>query len=101
MTAAISDPLIGSVIADRYEVIRKIAKGGMGTIYEVRNTRLGRTFALKTIFFLFFFIWVRWTVPRFRYDQVMKIGWSKLLPLAIANLIVCALGIAAIDAYFS
>ncbi len=49
MTAAISDPLIGAVIADRYEVIRKIAKGGMGTIYEVRNTRLGRTFALKTI----------------------------------------------------
>jgi serine/threonine-protein kinase len=49
MTAAISDSLIGTIIADRYEVIRKIAKGGMGTIYEVRNTRLGRTFALKTI----------------------------------------------------
>ena len=57
------------------------------------------TFALKTVFFLFFFIWVRWTVPRFRYDQVMNIGWRKLLPLAIANLIVCAVGIAAIDRY--
>jgi eukaryotic-like serine/threonine-protein kinase len=49
MGAAISDPLIGSIIANRYEVVRKMAKGGMGTIYEVRNTRLGRTFALKTI----------------------------------------------------
>jgi len=57
------------------------------------------TFILKTIGFLFFFIWVRWTVPRFRYDQVMKIGWKRLLPLAIANLIVCALGIAAIDTF--
>jgi serine/threonine protein kinase len=43
------DPLIGSVIAERYEVIRVIGKGGMGTIYEVRNTRLGRSFALKTL----------------------------------------------------
>lgn len=57
------------------------------------------TFALKTVFFLFFFIWVRWTVPRFRYDQVMRIGWRKLLPLAIANLIFCAVGIAVFDRY--
>jgi serine/threonine protein kinase len=49
VSAAIADPLVGSIIAGRYEVIRKLAKGGMGTIYEVRNTRLGRTFALKTI----------------------------------------------------
>jgi NADH-quinone oxidoreductase subunit H len=48
----------------------------------------------KVAFLIFFFMWVRWTVPRFRYDQVMKIGWNKLLPLAIANLIACALGIA-------
>jgi len=49
VTVAYSDPLIGAVIADRYEVIRRIAKGGMGMIYEVTNIRLGRTFALKTI----------------------------------------------------
>ncbi len=55
------------------------------------------TFGAKVVFFLFFFIWVRWTVPRFRYDQVMAIGWRRLLPLAIANLVVCALGIAWID----
>jgi len=43
------DPLIGAVVAGRYEVIRIIGKGGMGTIYEVKNTRLGRSFALKTL----------------------------------------------------
>jgi len=48
----------------------------------------------KTLFFIFVFMWVRWTVPRFRYDQVMKLGWQKLLPLAIGNLIVYAIGIA-------
>jgi NADH-quinone oxidoreductase subunit H len=48
----------------------------------------------KVLSMIFFFMWVRWTVPRFRYDQVMKIGWQKLLPLAIANLLVYAIGIA-------
>ena len=51
----------------------------------------------KTLFFIFVFMWVRWTVPRFRYDQVMKLGWQKLLPLAIGNLIVYAVGIAIHD----
>jgi NADH-quinone oxidoreductase subunit H len=51
-------------------------------------------FLSKLMFFIFLFMWVRWTVPRFRYDQVMKLGWQKLLPLAIGNLIVYALAIA-------
>ncbi|HKB57772.1 MAG TPA: complex I subunit 1 family protein [Lacunisphaera sp.] len=48
----------------------------------------------KALFFIFVFMWVRWTVPRFRYDQVMKLGWQKLLPLAIGNLIFYAVLIA-------
>lgn len=48
----------------------------------------------KVLFFMFVFMWVRWTVPRFRYDQVMKLGWQKLLPLAIGNLIFYAIVIA-------
>jgi NADH-quinone oxidoreductase subunit H len=48
-------------------------------------------FALKTLGFLFFFIWVRWTIPRFRYDQLMNLGWKVLLPLGIANVFVTAL----------
>ena len=45
------------------------------------------TFFLKLCFFLFFFVWVRWTIPRFRYDQVMRIGWRVLLPVAVLNLL--------------
>ncbi|MSU24318.1 MAG: NADH-quinone oxidoreductase subunit H [Opitutus sp.] len=51
----------------------------------------------KIVFLLFLFMWVRWTVPRFRYDQVMKLGWQKLLPLSIANLVFYALGIAFLE----
>jgi NADH-quinone oxidoreductase subunit H len=48
-------------------------------------------FSVKTAFFLFVFIWVRWTVPRFRYDQVMRLGWKYLLPIALANVFVTGL----------
>ena len=48
-------------------------------------------FSVKTGFFLFLFIWVRWTLPRFRYDQVMRLGWKILLPLALANVFVTGL----------
>src|SRR6056297_3415731 len=47
-------------------------------------------FTAKTAFFVFVFIWVRWTIPRFKYNQVMKLGWSKLLPLSILNFFVIA-----------
>jgi NADH-quinone oxidoreductase subunit H len=50
-------------------------------------------FGLKVLTLIFIFMWVRWTVPRFRYDQVMKLGWQKLLPLSIANLIAYTIGI--------
>ena len=45
----------------------------------------------KIFFFIFFFMWVRWTLPRFRYDQLMNLGWKSLLPLSIANLLVTAI----------
>ena len=48
-------------------------------------------FSVKTAFFLFVFIWVRWTVPRFRYDQVMRLGWKVLLPIALANVFITGL----------
>lgn len=49
------------------------------------------TFSLKVVALVFFFIWVRWTLPRFRYDQLMDLGWKVMLPIALLNLFVTAL----------
>jgi NADH-quinone oxidoreductase subunit H len=70
------------------------------------NTLLGPTwgplvgvavFFFKIIAFIFFFMWVRWTVPRFRYDQLMNLGWKVLIPLAIANIVITAIVITVVD----
>jgi NADH-quinone oxidoreductase subunit H len=42
----------------------------------------------KIVFFIFFFMWIRWTIPRFRYDQLMNLGWKVMIPLAIFNIMV-------------
>ncbi|MFZ9330905.1 MAG: NADH-quinone oxidoreductase subunit NuoH [Chitinophagaceae bacterium] len=54
-------------------------------------------FFAKIAFFLFLFIWVRWTIPRFRYDQLMDLGWKKLIPLALANLLITAVVLLALN----
>jgi NADH-quinone oxidoreductase subunit H len=48
-------------------------------------------FMLKALAILFFYIWVRWTIPRFRFDQLMKIGWGVLLPIALVNIVITGL----------
>jgi len=63
--------------------------GLSGMAYEW--TRVGfefLSFFLKVCFFMWLFVWVRWTLPRFRYDQVMDLGWKVMLPLSLANVLI-------------
>ena len=48
-------------------------------------------FAAKVYFFLFLFFWIRATLPRLRYDQLMRFGWKVMLPIALANIVVTAI----------
>lgn len=65
---------------------------GIDWVNENWGVNIANIFAVlsllaKTSFFIFFYMWVRWTIPRFRYDQLMKLGWKILFPLAIVNII--------------
>ena len=53
-------------------------------------------FFAKVIFFIWFQMTIRWTLPRFRYDQIMKLGWKILLPLSLVNVVVTGLVILAV-----
>ncbi|GGB79485.1 NADH-quinone oxidoreductase subunit H [Flavobacterium suaedae] len=52
---------------------------------------------IKICFFIFFYMWVRWTIPRFRYDQLMRLGWKALIPLSIANIIITGIVMLLVD----
>jgi len=70
-------------------VLRPWAIGPVGadlvaTLFQVL------AFVGKVVFFAWLFIWVRWTLPRFRYDQLMNLGWKVMLPLGLANLVATA-----------
>jgi len=75
---------------------------------DFMNSLLGPTFGpllgmgvlfIKIFAFIFFFMWVRWTIPRFRYDQLMNLGWKILIPLAIANIVLTGLVTALVNGF--
>ncbi|HNW58561.1 MAG TPA: NADH-quinone oxidoreductase subunit NuoH [bacterium] len=67
--------------------VDEAALGGWGVLLSLL------AFALKTGFFLFLFLWVRWTIPRFRFDQLMRLGWKILIPLALVNILLTGAGL--------
>jgi NADH-quinone oxidoreductase subunit H len=64
----------------------------------VKTVVTALVFLAKTLFFVFVFMWVRWTLPRFRYDQLMALGWKVLLPLSLTYIVIIAGVILALDA---
>jgi len=75
---------------------------GMDWVTELTGPTIGPLIGMGVLFlkifvFIFFFMWVRWTVPRFRYDQLMDLGWKVLIPLAIANIVITGIVITIVE----
>ncbi len=71
---------------------------GMGWVEENLGVNIANILAFasllaKIVFFIFFYMWVRWTIPRFRYDQLMNLGWKILFPLALVNIFLVGIGV--------
>jgi len=55
------------------------------------------TFLLKATIMCFVYVWVRWTLPRFRYDQLQKLGWQILLPMSLVNIFITSAVVVALS----
>ena len=81
----------GALGARRDALLRRLEPARASTSTAGSGGVVGlATLVAKVAFCMAVFVWVRWTFPRFRYDQLMRLGWKVLLPLAILNLIVVA-----------
>ncbi len=86
----ISSALMATLFFGGYDILPFVDESKWGLPGNLLTILGFAALMAKTFFFLFVFIWIRWTIPRFRYDQLMNLGWKKLIPLALANMIITA-----------
>jgi NADH-quinone oxidoreductase subunit H len=87
----ISSAVIATVFFGGYDILPFVDESKWGLSPNLLTILGAAALMVKIFFFLFVFIWIRWTIPRFRYDQLMNLGWKKLIPLALANMVITAL----------
>ncbi len=86
----ISSAVIATLYFGGYDIIPFYDESAWGFSVNVMAALGALALFAKIVFFIFFFMWVRWTIPRFRYDQLMNLGWKSLIPLALLNMLVTA-----------
>lgn len=86
----ISSAVMATVFFGGYDILPFVDESKWGLSPNLLTILGFAALMTKIFFFLFVFLWIRWTIPRFRYDQLMNLGWKKLIPLALINMVVTA-----------
>jgi NADH-quinone oxidoreductase subunit H len=86
----ISSAVMATVFFGGYDILPFVDESKWGLSANTLTLLGFCALMAKTFFFLFLFLWIRWTIPRFRYDQLMNLGWKKLIPLALVNMVITA-----------
>ncbi len=86
----ISSAIMATLYFGGYDIIPFYDESAWGFSVNTMAALGALALFLKILFFIFVFMWVRWTIPRFRYDQLMNLGWKSLIPLSLLNMIVTA-----------
>ena len=93
---ATSSALMATLFFGGWDIPFTMRDNTVGVSFLMSLLSIG-IFGLKTLFFIFVFIWVRWTLPRFRYDQLMSLGWKFMLPMALTYIVIIASTVLALD----
>jgi NADH-quinone oxidoreductase subunit H len=86
----ISSAIMATLFFGGYDIIPFYDESAWGFSANIMALLGAAALFAKILFFIFVFMWVRWTIPRFRYDQLMNLGWKALIPLSLLNMLVTA-----------
>ncbi len=84
----ISSAVMATLFFGGYDILPFVDESKWGLAPNLLTILGSFALVIKVALFLFLFMWVRWTIPRFRYDQLMNLGWKSLIPLALANMLI-------------